>query len=464
MIVTQQANYPKTYEIEHLVKLFIPFINEPHILFLDNDTKKAQLTIGLYRDAILQENLIEQQIISDTTNKVAIKSCIYQILNRYTNKSMPWGVLTGIRPTKLVHQFKNKSYNKEEIHTTLLNNYHISQAKVELLTQVADAEYEILKNNTSNEISIYIGIPFCPTQCIYCSFGSSTIAQKKTVVPNYLVALYKEIKEIAKHIQNKYVVNTIYIGGGTPTSLNEEQFHNLLSIVNENFDIKNVVEFTVEAGRPDTITHQKLIDMKKFGVNRISINPQTMNQDTLNKIGRNHSVEQIQTAFLMAREVGHQIINMDIILGLPNETLADVQNTLEEIVKLQPENITIHTMAIKRASALGNTTNLLQSKNIEQMVNYSQKLMHTNNFSPYYMYRQKNILGNFENVGYSKNNYHSIYNIQIIAEQQTIIGFGAGSVSKIVGGAKIKRIPNVKGIEEYIVRIEEMIQNKMNVI
>lgn len=383
---------------------------------------------------------------------------------------MPWGKLTGVRPTKLVHQALKKGLNADEIDAYLETTYQISSQKRQLMQEVAKREQAILSQNKPNEMSLYIGIPFCPTRCIYCSFTSYSLEQHKTQIEPYLSALFKEMEFVAKETAHR-PIRSLYIGGGTPTSLNEEELERLLIQIAHVFNLNEIEEYTIEAGRPDTITKEKLEMMKAYGVGRISINPQSMNQKTLDTIGRRHTVEDIKLIFKLARQLGHKCINMDMILGLPNETVEDVAHTLEELKKLDPDNITVHTMAIKRASRLKEVLRedetailLTEANQIEQMLVLCQEKMREMGLYPYYLYRQKNMLGHFENVGYTKPHKECIYNIEIMEEAETIIALGAGAITKIVypDGKGIERIPNVKSLKDYIERIDEMIERKKN--
>ena len=398
--------------------------------------------------------------------KNALKRVCYDALSKYTNYRLPWGILTGIRPTKIVHELIHEGKDDNEIDSILENTYKISPNKRNLMIQVAKRELSVLDNNKPGAINIYIGIPFCPTRCVYCSFTAYSLEKCSQYTEPYLEALFKEIEFVAGAKKNANI-HSLYIGGGTPTSLNEDQLESLLKHIKANFDLSQIEEYTIEAGRPDTITPEKLRIMKQYGVSRISINPQTMNQKTLDLIGRRHSVENIIEVFEEARKAGHDNINMDIILGLPGETPEDVEYTISELKKLKPENITVHTMAIKRASRLREImrerdVNLTQAKDIERMLEICEKEIAEIGLVPYYMYRQKNMLGNYENVGYATKDTFGIYNIEIMEEAETIIALGAGAITKIVygDGTKIDRVPNVKSLTDYINRIDEMIERK----
>ena len=472
MIKLQCINHDTEYEINNIIHLFEPYIEGEYELksIYEEDFVVAQL---IKEESVLFEKrspieVAASEIKAKKNRKLMLKETVYEVLYQLTGKAMPWGILTGIRPTKIVHDYQKQGVDESSLRQKFDEVYHISDAKIDLMIEVAKAEEEILSRNKEDEISIYIGIPFCPTRCVYCSFTAYSIEAKKNHVETYLDALCKEISFIAEAQKGK-PIRSLYIGGGTPTSLNEAQLERLLSHIRDVFELDQIEEYTIEAGRPDTITKEKLEIMKRMDVGRISINPQTMNQKTLDTIGRHHTVEDIKEVFHMARELGHNNINMDIILGLPGEEVADVAHTLEELKKLSPENITVHTMAIKRASKLKEalredetTYQLAQAKKIEEMLDLSQEACRSIGLKPYYMYRQKNMLGNFENVGYAKPGYECIYNVEIMEESESIIAAGAGAITKMVyqNGERIDRIANVKSLEDYITRIDEMIERK----
>ena len=329
---------------------------------------------------------------------------------------------------------------------------------------IANREKHILENiHYEDGYSLYIGIPFCPSICLYCSFSSSPLHIWKDQVDAYLDALCKEIAFGAEAYRDK-ILDTIYIGGGTPTTLSPSQMDRLLTEVEKHFDLSHLQEFTVEAGRPDSITREKLQVLMEHKVSRISINPQTMNQKTLDIIGRRHTVEQTVEAFKMARQLGFDNINMDLIVGLPGEELPQVEHTMKEVTKLDPDSITVHSLAVKRAARL----NIFKDEYKEMTFTNNQEIMDLTaayagnaGMSPYYLYRQKNMAGNFENVGYARTGKAGIYNILIMEEKQSILALGAGASTKVVRGAdRIDRIENVKDIRNYIERIDEMIERK----
>ncbi len=398
------------------------------------------------------------------TMQHAVRSAVYHMLKEKTGQHLPWGMLTGIRPAKTINTYMDMGLTKDESIKKMIETYEMSPEKAELAATVATAERSILEKADKNGISLYIGIPFCPTRCLYCSFTSYPIDIYKTKVDGYVEALIKELKFLGEKAQGKRL-DSIYIGGGTPTSLTAEQLDKIMAAVSETFDLSNILEYTVEAGRPDTITAEKLKVIKKNGASRISVNPQTMNDETLKLIGRKHTVDDIKRVFYEARSIGHDNINMDLILGLPGEGEAEVKNTMEEIEKLSPESLTVHTLAVKRASRLKETLgeyDLAKAMLMENILGLSAKGAAEMGLAPYYMYRQKNMLGSFENVGYAKKGFESIYNVVIMEETQSIYAAGAGASTKLYDPEtdRIERIFNVKNVDEYIGRIDEMIDRK----
>ena len=401
----------------------------------------------------------------------AFKCTLYTKLSAQLNKTLPWGYLTGVRPSKIAYTLLEKGADREQILEEFTKEHLVSEKKAQLALQVAQTEKSILeKMDYKNGYSLYIGIPFCPTTCLYCSFTSYSLAAYQSKVQPYLEALLKEMKYVSEAMRGRRL-DTVYFGGGTPTTLSAGQLDMLLTELERQFDLSACRELTVEAGRPDSITYEKLCVLKAHHVDRISINPQTMNQQTLDLIGRRHTVEQIEEAFALAGKAGLDNINMDMILGLPGENKEMVQHTLEKIKALAPESLTVHSLAIKRAAALNIWREKyldLQMDNSDEIVSMAADYAHQMGHQPYYMYRQKNMAGNFENVGYSKPGLECIYNILIMEEKQTIIAMGAGASTKIVfqneteGGqaGRIERIENVKDVTNYIQRIDEMIERK----
>lgn len=397
--------------------------------------------------------------------KNKLKQVLYKLLSQATGQTLPWGNLTGIRPTKIAMGLIESGMSNAQAAEYMRNTYFTSNEKTALAITIANRERELLKDiDYENGYSLYVGIPFCPSICLYCSFSSSPLERWRDQVDAYLDALLKELDFIAEAMKDK-VLDTIYIGGGTPTTLEPYQIRRLLSHISEKFPVEQVKEYTVEAGRPDSITREKLQALREFPVTRISVNPQTMNQATLDLIGRKHTVEDTRHAFALARECGFDNINMDLIVGLPGEQKEDVQCTLEEIKKLDPDSLTVHSLAVKRAARLNMFKDQYQEMgfiNNQEIMNLAMEYAHDCQMGPYYLYRQKNMCGNLENIGYAKVDKAGIYNILIMEEKQSILAAGAGASTKFVfqNGERIERAENVKDVANYISRIDEMIERK----
>ena len=400
--------------------------------------------------------------------KDAFKRFLYSTLSEITGKCLPWGNLTGIRPTKIAYGMLEQGSSDEEILDYYQDKHYVSREKAELSLDIAKREKELLsKVHYQGGYSLYIGIPFCPTTCLYCSFTSFPIAGYRKVVDAYVDCLIKEMEYVSKRFEGK-ILDSVYIGGGTPTTLETEQLDRLIYRLKEMFDFSTVLEFTVEAGRADSITEDKLRVLYKHGVTRISVNPQTMNQKTLDIIGRRASVEQVREAYALAREIGFDNINMDLILGLPGELEEDVQYTIDEVVKMAPDSLTVHSLAIKRASRLSQwiqENGVAMLHNTDETMRIAAEGAKRLGHVPYYLYRQKNMSGNFENVGYAKEGKLGLYNILIMEEMQTIVALGAGSITKLVlPDGRIERADNVKDVALYIEKIDEMIERKENLL
>ena len=413
---------------------------------------------------------------------------LYQCLSTMTGKELAWGMLTGVRPAKLATRAVEYDVAKDTFVEQFREEYLVSQEKAELAYDIAVREREVLSGlDYQDGYSLYVGIPFCPSVCSYCSFSSGPVDKWKDQIPAYLDALCKELEYIGK-VSAEKKLNTIYIGGGTPTSLEADQLDQLLSSIDQSFSREHLLEYTVEAGRPDSITEEKLRVIKGHGVTRISVNPQTMQQKTLDRIGRKHSVQAVKDTYHLARELGFDNINMDLIAGLPGEGPEEMQDTLAQIRELAPDSLTVHSLAIKRAAQMGQEKSTLgyvrdlkaqtdhpeqMYQNLSAMINLAYDAADEMDLKPYYLYRQKNIAGNFENVGYAKVDKAGIYNILIMEEKQSIIAAGAGASTKIVlkdpipmPGSKKKKMTrlirqeNVKAVDAYISRIDEMIERK----
>jgi oxygen-independent coproporphyrinogen-3 oxidase len=396
--------------------------------------------------------------------KNLLKQNLYRIISESTGKTLPWGTLTGIRPTKIAMKMLENDATETEIARHMRDTYYTSEEKIELSLYIAERELKLINAIDSREgFSLYVGIPFCPTTCLYCSFTSYPIASWSSRVDEYLDALDREIDYIAEEFAGREL-NSVYIGGGTPTTLQPHQLDRLIEKVKSCFDLSYCLEFTVEAGRPDSITREKLQVLRDGGVSRISINPQTMNDETLKLIGRHHTVAQTVESFKLARELGFDNINMDLIMGLPGETIEDVHSTMEQVIALSPDNITVHSLALKRAARLNIEKDIYSGYtmvNTQEHMDLAASYAAEIGLTPYYMYRQKSMAGNLENVGYARPGADGVYNIIMIEETTSVAACGAGTITKrVYPDGSIARCENVKDVEQYITRIDEMIERK----
>lgn len=474
-----------TYNTYHLVKAFFPEED------IHQSVEKEMGEVFWMKFPDGQIFSVKQDELPETADrsqkKYTVDVRLYQACRRYSGRELAWGILTGVRPTKLAMQKLEEGMDEKEFVTWFCRDSLVSRRKAALAWEIAGREKQLLDRlDYKNGFSLYVGIPFCPSVCSYCSFSSGSIETWKDYVDEYLHALMRELAWIGRRAacQGKKP-NTIYIGGGTPTTLTSGQLERLLDHIDRCFSRENLLEYTVEAGRPDSITEEKLRVLRDHKVTRISINPQTMQQKTLDLIGRRHSVEDICCAFRMARGMGFDNINMDLIAGLPRETAEDMSDTLIRIKEMGPDSLTVHSLAIKRAAKMGQEKSVtgsihllegdssVMARELSAMIDEAYTAAEKMNLYPYYLYRQKNIAGNFENVGFAKVDKAGIYNILIMEEKQSIIAAGAGSSTKIlldepvvVPGSRnhrkttMMRVENVKNIKEYISRIDEMINRK----
>lgn len=465
------------YDVYTLVKAFYPD-KDIATCYKDENAHPAGeslwLDVGLYESAIEfsakgpeSEQHAREEFAPDTDRKERkniLKRMVYRVLSELTGRTLPWGTLTGIRPTKIPMHLKEEGWTNPQIAVYMRETYFSSPKKTALAIAVANREKEILDEiHPEDGYSLYIGIPFCPSICLYCSFGSHPYEKWGHLAEDYLEALFRELTYIAEKMQGERL-DSVYIGGGTPTTLTANQLDRLLTFVHNTFDLSACREFTVEAGRPDTVTPEKMQTLREHKVGRISINPQTMNQKTLDLIGRAHTVEQIKEAFAVSRDAGFDNINMDIIVGLPGEGIEEVRHTMQEIQKLRPDALTVHSLALKRATRL----NLFKDVYAPMAFDNSQEIMDLidlgamqMDMEPYYMYRQKNMAGNLENIGYARRGCFGIYNILIMEEKQSIMAAGCGASTKFVWpDGRIERAENVKSLTDYIGRTDEMLQRK----
>ncbi len=513
MLVVEIDRENYEYDIDALVKSFYPEEKVKVIIPESSEANRREYFQDVRIRAAIREEAAEAEVTVEGERfffrpregeafKEGFKRFFYRVLAQVTGKQLPWGNLTGIRPAKIAYGLLEEGKSKREIVDYYREKYYVSVEKAQLAVDIAERERALLaglgrgnlcasareeqsdggqssavsgkscdyeRGGTGSSrfrtsgYSLYIGIPFCPSTCLYCSFTSYPIGVYRKQLDAYLNCLIKEMEYVSECFRDR-VLDCVYIGGGTPTTLEPEQLERLLTRLKELFDFDTVKEFTVEAGRADSITGEKLRVLHRHGVTRISVNPQTMKQETLDLIGRKASVEQVESAFALARQAGFDNINMDLILGLPGETEADVQHTIDRVVELGPDSLTVHSLAIKRASRLNqwiqeNGVGML--RNTDETMAIAAEGARRLGLAPYYLYRQKSMSGNFENVGYARPDRLGLYNILIMEEVQTIVALGAGSISKrVYPDGRIERCENVKEVAQYIDRIGEMIERK----
>lgn len=468
-------NHNFHFELENLTRLFFP--NEkitvirdfsepqpPYIYTEVSDKITISVNIGSFNKS---ETAVKK--LADDDNELVSAQLLYKLLCDFTGLTQPWGILTGVRPVKLLRRLAEES-SEEQAVKKFEKDFFVSNEKIALSRETEHNERKILELSKPESFSLYVGIPFCPSRCSYCSFVMASIERAEKLIEPYTKLLCEEIKQTAE-IANKLGLRleTVYFGGGTPTTLSAEQLDTVLRTVNKSFDMSTCREFTVEAGRPDTIDIAKLFALKENKVDRISINPQTVNDEVLKTIGRKHTAQQFFDAFELARKCGFDNINTDLIAGLPTDTPESFKNSLDSIVRLNAECITVHTLCMKRASRLtteGVTLDLQQARDAREMLAYTQNILGQNEYIPYYMYRQSRMVGNLENVGWSKKGFESLYNVYVMDETHTILACGSGGVTKLKRNNPdyLERIFNFKYPYEYIDRFDELIQRKSGIM
>ena len=468
-------NHNFHFELENLTRLFFP--NEkitvirdfsepqpPYIYTEVSDKITISVNIGSFNKS---ETAVKK--LTDDDNELVSAQLLYKLLCDFTGLTQPWGILTGVRPVKLLRRLAEES-SEEQAVKKFEKDFFVSNEKIALSRETEHNERKILELSKPESFSLYVGIPFCPSRCSYCSFVMASIERAEKLIEPYTKLLCEEIKRTAE-IANKLGLRleTVYFGGGTPTTLSAEQLDTVLGTVNKSFDMSTCREFTVEAGRPDTIDSAKLFALKENKVDRISINPQTVNDEVLKTIGRKHTAQQFFDAFELARKCGFDNINTDLIAGLPTDTPESFKNSLDSIVRLNAECITVHTLCMKRASRLtteGVTLDLQQARDAREMLAYTQNILGQNEYIPYYMYRQSRMVGNLENVGWSKKGFESLYNVYVMDETHTILACGSGGVTKLKRNNPdyLERIFNFKYPYEYIDRFDELIQRKSGIM
>ena len=375
----------------------------------------------------------------------------------------PWGALSGVRPTKLTTKHLLEGGTEKSARLLLKNTYYVTEPRINLALDCSRSTVSAVNKLESRDISLYVGIPFCPTRCTYCSFVSRSIGKRTELMEPYLQALYKELAATGKLLANSgKTVRTIYIGGGTPTTLSTEQMANLLSCIRDTIDLSRCIEFTVEGGRPDTLTYEKLAAIHKGGADRMSINPQTMENSVLRACGRPHTAEDVLRCYRWAEDAGFDAINMDLIAGLPTDSYDGFCRTLNTVADLNPANITVHTLALKKGADLfENPKNLPHREEVAQMVEYANKTLASRSYKPYYLYRQKYMSGSFENVGWSRNGLDCLYNIYMMEEIHSILSLGGGGMNKVnLPEGRLERFHNPKFPEQYISQIDSVLAQK----
>lgn len=466
-------NHSFGYETEKLSRLFLPNekINildrvEPADIYAVTEIKEGAAVSELHigdKTASAIERITEGETPANSPEELAIAVSLYNCFCELFEFALSWGILTGVRPAKLFSSLKRR-YGADKAKEYFSEQLKVSDKKISLCEATAETESKIVEKSTADSFSLYVSIPFCPSRCSYCSFVSHSVEKAKKLIPEYLEKLKTELTataQIAKN--NRLALKSVYIGGGTPTSLTTEQISDLMAHIKANFDLSGILEYTVEAGRPDTLDCEKLTAILEGGATRISINPQTLNDAVLEKIGRRHTAEQAISAFKLAREVGFDNINMDLIAGLPGDTLESFKKTVDEIIALYPENVTVHSLSLKRAADLNRgEPDMSDGIVADKMVDYARERLSKAGITPYYMYRQSKTVGNLENVGYARLGYEGVYNVYIMDETHSILACGASAVTKLrePGGSRIERIFNFKYPYEYIEGIDTLIERK----
>lgn len=474
-------NHKFHYEIENLVRLFFPNekieivfdvpseLSNPYIYTEYNDnneeyTINIDILIDKFADKITES--FSKALYPDAELQMAVM--LYDMLVRFTGIKQPWGLLTGVRPVKLFRRLTEECDFDYAV-SKFRNEFRVSSEKIALTIETEKNERKILDLSTEKSFSLYISIPFCPSRCSYCSFVSASVERTAHLIEPYVDLLCRELEETAAYAKNKGLnLESVYMGGGTPTTLSASQMKKVLCTVRDNFDLSKCREFTVEAGRPDTITAEKLQAIAECGVDRISINPQTLNNEVLKNIGRRHTAQEAIDTFELARSYGFNHINTDLIVGLPGDTLESFKSTLDMITQLDPESITVHTLSMKRASTLtmdGKNLDKTEAEIACEMLDYAAKKLHSCGYAPYYLYRQSRMVGNLENTGWSKKGKEGLYNVFIMDETHTILACGAGAVSKLKNNKKdcLERIFNFKYPYEYINRFNEICERKKRI-
>ena len=473
-MILRVLNHKFHYETENLCRVFYPY--ESIKVVRERTDENDALTVTTELEEKENGFLIRVETDINSVTQTAEELCadyedcerrmavlLFGLLSEITGYTPQWGILTGVRPSKLMNTLIAQ-YGEESAKEYFTDRLLVTPEKTGLAVSVAKAESKIMRMSDEKSFSLYISIPFCPTRCNYCSFVSHSIAQAKKLLPEYVEKLCEEIRqtaEIAKALGLR--LESVYWGGGTPTTLSAEQLNKICTEISADFDLSQLREYTIEAGRADTVTAEKLDVMKAAGVGRISINPQTFNDDVLSAIGRRHTVEDVKNVYALARQKGFDNINMDLIAGLTTDTFDSFCNSVDTAIELNPENITLHTLALKRSSAIvTGGVDVESGETANKMLQYAQNRFYSAGYIPYYMYRQSRSLGNLENVGWCKSGYECLYNVFMMEECHTVLAVGAGAVTKLKEpfGRNIERIFNFKYPYEYISRFDTVLERK----
>lgn len=471
------------YEIEKLIRLYLPFEKIENtadegkeerkaVCIMERRNNGAFLEANLYlngRSSSHSEFFEESDENFKRECEIILAKNLYYCFSDITHYRPDWGILTGVRPARLFSKVVAEK-GLEDARKHFAETFKVSGNKISLCEKTLIGEEKIISLSRPDSFSLYISIPFCPSRCSYCSFVSHSVDKAFDMIPRYVEYLCREIEYTAQLArQTNLKLETVYMGGGTPTTLSADQLEKVFSKLHECFDMDGIKEFTVEAGRPDTITQEKLWVIKQAGATRISINPQTLNDSVLEQIGRKHTAKQTVDAYFLAREMGLDNINMDLIAGLPGDTYENFADTVERIIKLDPESVTVHSLSMKRASFLtqkGEFPEIDMGKEASHMVDFARNRFESCSILPYYMYRQSKTVGNLENVGYAKKGFEGLYNVYIMDETHTILACGASAVTKLKEpcGEYIQRIFNFKYPYEYISRFDEQLERKKEIL
>ena len=459
------------FEISYVDEDFVPYGIEGDFAFVGRSLRDEGL-LCLVMCRVGEETSHDFSFLypdmEDIENECELSLCrsLYECLSFLTGKTPEWGVITGVRPVKRINLLLRQGLDEGEIYKLMRERYLCSDKKTSIALKTAYAQEEILKTLKDDSFGLYVSVPFCPTRCSYCSFVSQAIEGCGKMIPEYVRQLCEEADFTADICKEAGIYpDSIYFGGGTPTTLSASQLEAVMGRLAGRFDLSRVREYTVEAGRPDTVTKEKLETIKKMGAGRVSINPQSLNDNVLRAIGRRHTTSQFFESFALAREIGFDVINTDIIAGLPEDTLESFKSTVDRLIELRAENITVHTLSIKRAARLNHGGEGALQSDAAEMVSYATERLLECGYRPYYLYRQKNMADNQENIGWALPGKESLYNIYIMEEVQTIIALGAGGSTKLVDAktGRLERVFNYKYPTEYLAGFDEIIRRKQQI-